>query len=605
VITSQLHAFSRGLGLLNRRDKVALFFISVTQFLLGLLDLLAVFFSGLFILLASGQIGVDKNLFFELVMRLVSADDRSSNKSTFVIGAIAGSLLLLRTLLSIVTINGTFNFLAGRANNISSEIIKKFLNQNKIQIDQQPSQESAYSLNTGIDKIVIGIIGISVTLVSDVSIIFVLFFGLFLYHPYIAIGCFVYFGLVGWSINKINGEKGKKLTSELARLNINLNEMVFESIQNYRDLVVRNRRPYYVSNLEMYRFRTSEINSILAFLPYVGKYLIESAIVLGGFLLTISTYFFANKGEAVAIIAIFLVASFRIAPSVLRLQQGLLQISMAYGHSLKTFEMIEKLRRLPQELVLDNLNNRNSNFTPSIDFADVEFQYDADSSFRLVIPALKIHSGETVAIVGSSGSGKSTFADLVLGLNPVTHGSIQISGMDPREVHLTHPGSLGYVPQEVYISRGSLRKNLTLGFNESDFSDEEIMISLEKAKLLDFTKKLEKGLYTEIGELGNSLSGGEKQRIGVARSLLTNPKLLILDEATSSLDATTESQLSENILRGEGDLTIVIIAHRLATVKSVERLLYLEDGRIIADGNFEFVKKNVPDFLRQANLFGL
>jgi ABC-type multidrug transport system fused ATPase/permease subunit len=223
----------------------------------------------------------------------------------------------------------------------------------------------------------------------------------------------------------------------------------------------------------------------------------------------------------------------------------------------------------------------------------------------LVIPALKIHPGETVAIVGSSGSGKSTLADLVLGLNPVTHGSIQISGMDPREVHLTYPGSLGYVPQEVYISRGSLRKNLTLGFNESDFSDEEIMISLEKSKLLDFTKKLEKGLYTEIGELGNSLSGGEKQRIGVARSLLTNPKLLILDEATSSLDATTESQLSENILQGEGDLTIVIIAHRLATVKSVERLLYLEDGRIIADGDFEFVKKNVPDFLRQANLFGM
>ena len=172
-------------------------------------------------------------------------------------------------------------------------------------------------------------------------------------------------------------------------------------------------------------------------------------------------------------------------------------------------------------------------------------------------------------------------------------------------MHSTAPRAFGYVPQDTFISNGSIRENVALGFDPSSFSDTEIWNVLRIAQLEDVVQSLPESLNTYIGDRGTRLSGGQRQRIGIARALLTKPKILFLDEATSSLDAETEDALTKAINNLKGEVTFVVIAHRLSTIKNADKILYLSDGEIIERGTFEELKEKVPSFATQAQLMGL
>jgi ABC-type multidrug transport system fused ATPase/permease subunit len=205
--------------------------------------------------------------------------------------------------------------------------------------------------------------------------------------------------------------------------------------------------------------------------------------------------------------------------------------------------------------------------------------------------------------VGSSGAGKSTLVDLILGLRGNDTGQIFIGGLIPGEAIKKWPGAISYVPQNVFVSDSTILTNVAFGYEEicMDLAWE----ALEIAQLSEFVKSLPLGVHTPVGEGGNMISGGERQRLGIARALYTKPKLLILDEATSSLDAQTEVAISEAISKLRGDVTIIMIAHRLSSVKNADQVVYLQNGNIVAKGSFSDVKSAVPDFEQQASLMGL
>jgi ABC-type multidrug transport system fused ATPase/permease subunit len=170
---------------------------------------------------------------------------------------------------------------------------------------------------------------------------------------------------------------------------------------------------------------------------------------------------------------------------------------------------------------------------------------------------------------------------------------------------MTWPGAIAYVPQEIHLLNGSLRSNISLGFKAGEFNDIEILDVLQMAQLGDFLKSLNGGLETAVGEYGITLSGGQRQRLGIARALLTKPKLIILDEATSSLDAQTESEINQSIYSLKGSVTVVMIAHRLSTARNADKIAYISNGKIETLGSFEEVRKQIPDFDAQAKLMGL
>lgn len=210
-----------------------------------------------------------------------------------------------------------------------------------------------------------------------------------------------------------------------------------------------------------------------------------------------------------------------------------------------------------------------------------------------------------MALVGPSGAGKSSLADVILGVIPPDAGLVQISNCPSAEVVREWPGVLAYVPQDVSIVDGTVRANVAMGLPEALVDDDRVREALDRAHLTNFLNEQRDGLDTLVGEQGVKLSGGQRQRLGIARALYTRPRFLVLDEATSALDAQTEFDVSETIAEMSGEVTRVIIAHRLATIRNCDVVVYLDRGRVVASGTFDEVRTAIPDFDRQAELLGL
>ena len=227
-------------------------------------------------------------------------------------------------------------------------------------------------------------------------------------------------------------------------------------------------------------------------------------------------------------------------------------------------------------------------------------------SFRAISDVtLDIPPGISVAFVGPSGAGKTTIIDILLGVLNPDEGRVLISGLPPLLAIAKWPGAVSYVPQDVVIAAGTIRENVALGYPTKEATDELVMNALKIADLNIFVESLPLGIETQVGERGAKISGGQRQRLGIARAMFTNPHLLVLDEATSSLDSETEVSILEAIHALRGSTTVVMIAHRLSTVRNADIVVYMSEGKVLATGSFEEVRRAVPDFDHQAKLMGL
>jgi ATP-binding cassette subfamily C protein len=247
---------------------------------------------------------------------------------------------------------------------------------------------------------------------------------------------------------------------------------------------------------------------------------------------------------------------------------------------------------------------KNQDFSPGIRFSRVSFNHDDNVDFALTNLNLEIEQDKFTALVGPSGSGKSTIFDLALGFLSPKDGVVTIEGALPTDFITKHPGDIALVPQQVHISKDSLRENLLLGYN-GKVDDDYLYQLLESLELSDLVNSLPKGLDSELGEFGSRLSGGQKQRIGIARAVCTSPRYLFLDEATSSLDAATENVIMKFLGSMKSKMTIVVIAHRLTTVQSADQVIYIEAGQLLSSGTFNEVRAKVPNFEIQAGLMGI
>jgi ABC-type bacteriocin/lantibiotic exporter with double-glycine peptidase domain len=210
-----------------------------------------------------------------------------------------------------------------------------------------------------------------------------------------------------------------------------------------------------------------------------------------------------------------------------------------------------------------------------------------------------------MAVVGSSGSGKTTLVDLVLGLMTPESGSVTISGIAPRQACSKWPGAIAYISQNSVISKSNLGDEVILGYERDDVAEPEVLNALSLAQIDGLLRDNESAFHRSIGVGGSSLSGGQRQRVNIARGLISGPKFIVLDEATSALDGVTEASISEEILRLKGNVTLLVIAHRLTTINKADKIIYLREGQIIDIDTFENLKSKHVDFLEQAQIMGL
>jgi ABC-type multidrug transport system fused ATPase/permease subunit len=537
------------------------------------------------------------------ILNVLQIDSFSFQIQVFILGLSASIIFILRTVLSIIVTRKIIFFLSRQGAQISARLLSQLLSLPILQIQRRTSQEIVYSLTVGVSAITLGVLATTVALIADASLLLVLLFALFAVDHIMAITSVLFFGLMGYLLYKSMNVRAQDLGLTLSELSVANNEKVIEVLDSYRESVVRKTRQDYVKKLSISQFKLANVMAEMHFMPNISKYVIESGMVIGAVLIAGVQFAIYDAATAVATLSVFLAAGTRIGPAVLRLQQNLIQIKAATGSASPTLRLVDSLSGSNSLSDIDgNFNREHKNFAANIEVSDVEFSYPDQKIPTLNSVNLSVADGQSVAIVGPSGSGKTTLVDVLLGFMDPSEGSVSISGVTPKQAIEKWGGAIAYVPQSIAIINGTVRENVTLGYPVGSELDEYVHEALRLAQLTDVIAQLPDGLDTNVGERGAKLSGGQRQRLGIARALFTNPKLLVLDEATSSLDGQTESDISEAIRSLHGQVTVVLIAHRLSTVRAVDQVLYLSQGRILARGSFEEVRNAVPEFEKQAQL---
>jgi ABC-type bacteriocin/lantibiotic exporter with double-glycine peptidase domain len=344
----------------------------------------------------------------------------------------------------------------------------------------------------------------------------------------------------------------------------------------------------------------------IKFIPNISKYTIEISVILGIAVIAGIQFYLFDSNRAIAVISVFLAASTRIAPAIIRLQQNVISVKSSLSAAKPTFDLIDELIGIDElERNETVINTSHTNFLPNVKLDNLKFTYTDATDDTIQSISLEISEGKFIAFVGPSGGGKSTLIDLILGLLAPSSGSIQISGYSPADAIKKWPGSIGYVPQDVFVEDSTVKENICLGFNPDLVADDLVWQALQMANLSDFVRGLDGQLSYRISDAGKNLSGGQRQRLGIARALLTKPKIVIFDEATSALDAETENRVSESILKLAGECTVIFIAHRLSVIRSADMIYYIDKGKIVNQGTFEELRKLNADFNNQANFMGI
>lgn len=601
-----IYVVIRILKILTKNDKIKLLLLSVSQILLSFLDLLGVALIGVI-----GSLAVTSNSSqqssgrIQNVLMFLHINDKPIQLQVAILGLLAAICLISKTLSSIYFSRRTLFFLSIRAATITKRLVAKLLKSSLLEVQKRSLQENIYMITGGVGNIISGILGAISVMIADISLVVVMLVGLYYLDPFISLLTILIFGGILIYLYMFLQNRASDLGSNQARLSVKSIELIQEVLNSYREAIVGGKRPYYVNRIGKNQVELAKNNARLAFLPSISKYILEITVVFGTLLICGLQFIQNDSTRAVTVLSVFFAASTRIVPALLRIQQGMIYIKGVAAASATTLEMIEITHDLDVDLTNSDFNNEHTSFKSDIQILNVSLRYENSNKFALNNVTIEVFDGESLAIVGRSGAGKTTLVDVMLGIIEPQQGIVKIAGLDPREAIEKWPGAISYLPQNIQVSNGTIRENICSGYELNQISDEIIWRALKIAQLDSMVLSLDRKLDSYIGDQGNKLSGGEKQRLGIARAILTNPKLLVIDEGTSALDSETEFNITNAIAELKKETTVILIAHRLSSTRLMDKLIYLDSGQVIAQGNFDEVREKVPEFDKQSRLMGL
>jgi len=594
-------------NLLSKQEKEKTVIVIFIQIILAFFDLLGVIIFGVIgTLTINGLTAKDPGDKTKIVLTQLHLTDKPLQQQVIFMALFGTIILIIKTIFSLYLTKKSLFFLSRRAAEISSILITKLLSKSLVFIQEKSVQQTIYMTTEGVTAITVGIIGSLVYLISDISLLIVLVAGLFYVDSWVAVVTIIIFSGTAFLLYQVMHKNVLTYGQLQYELEVKSSEKVREIISSYRELFVKNRRYFYAKEIKDLRFKLSDILADLRFYQTISKYILELTMIVSVLFMALIQFSTKTPAHAVGVLSIFLIASTRIGPAVLRIQQVFLTIKASFGTASSTFSLLNELNQSGDVTIPDSPTTFNHvGFLSEISLDKVSFSYSTEKAFAITDVNLTIKPGTITSIVGSSGAGKTTLVDLILGIITPDNGKVTICNIDPATAINMWPGAISYVPQDTIVINGTIRENVSLGFAGNEFDENRIYESLQIAQLDKFVNQLPDGINTYVGDRGVKISGGQRQRLGIARAMFTKPQLLILDEATSSLDGMTESYISESIQAMRGDVTVIMIAHRLSTVRNSDLVIYMDQGKIISTGSFEEVREKVPNFDQQAKLMGL
>lgn len=452
------------------------------------------------------------------------------------------------------------------------------------------------------------LIGNVLTMILDVSkqaiITIAILLFLFIAEPLISLLVILFSGIASGSFLYFTKKKVKAYGKREQQHRSEMIKAVNQGLGGIKDARVLNREAEFI---EKFRTEVRDSTRLLTYITYTRRIpqpLMEVTAVFSMLLIASFLVWQGRPMEAIVpIMTLFAVAIIRLMPAVKSLTSDYTHIIYNIVTLDPIYNDLKELENSSKKFRKDRKESRPLKLESSIEARDVTYAYPNSDEQALNRVSFIIPQGDAVAFVGESGAGKTTVVDLLLGLLEPSSGEILVDGKNIQENLSAWQRNIGYIPQSIYLADDTLRSNIAFGIPKKDIEDEKVMKALELAQIKDLTNRLPEGLDTILGEHGTRLSGGQRQRVGIARALYHDPQVLVMDEATSALDNITEKEITKAIESLKGERTVIMIAHRLTTVESCDRLYLMKDGKIkdkgtyreLVDSNSEFRKMALVD----------
>lgn len=597
-----LKTVSNSLAFLTKRERAKYFTLVGFRALVSVFDLIGILAIGflatsiaLFVTLGSSP---DRLIEFAgIVLPAVTAQ-------TLPIVAIAILLLFIaKAILSIALTRSLALFLAGIEARAARRVASTAFGGGLTQARKFSKEEIYFAVQSGSPGAFNYVLNAVSTIVAE-GLLFVLVIGAFFVVDSVsAVGAITYFGLIALVIQFFVGRLLHSAATRNAEGIVDANLAIADLSEVLREATILGKKSFFLEKLYLARVKAASSFASQFVLTGMPRYIVETALLIAIAAFVLAQSVAGDIVTAAATVGVFLSGGLRLTASLLPLQSALLTIKQAVPQAKKALDLLftpenDEGSAAPRELSIPE-------GPASIELNKVSYLYPSANDKTLSDLTLKVDPGQQVALIGPSGSGKSTIADLITGLLEPLEGEVLIDKRPPRLITLENPGRIGYVPQKPGIVAGTIMENIALGVPESEVNVELLSQAVADAHLSEVIKQLPDGLKTDLGKRRDELSGGQLQRIGLARALYSQPGLLVMDEATSALDAESENEINKALDEMRGKVTVVLIAHRLNTVQRSDHVFLISQGKIASAGKFTELLRNNPTVQNLAKLMSV
>ena len=570
-------------------------FVLLNAWLLASLAILDVAALGLFALLI-GPIAAGRAVILPIVGTLSSAGVAWAVVFICV-------LMVLKAVLAVVITWWGIRRIARYEVAIGDRLFRAYINAPWLTRLRRNSADMLQFSNSGVDAAVNAFVIPGATLIGEAVTLIAVIATLAVVQPMLALVTLLYMLALGAGLYVWAARRSRVAGEDYVTATVRTSRLVLEIVGAMKEVTLRNKERDVAAVVAASRTRTANARATMTFLAGIPRYVLEAGLV-GGFLVVGGAGFVMGGVEqALSAIALFALAGFRIAPSVVRAQMVLSGMISNAFYVKRLLAEVSDTELAAQDAAPKNVAPVPPN-AQRIRLENVTFRYPVSDELAIRDLSLEIELGTKVAFVGESGSGKSTLVDLVLGLIEPTEGRILVDDVPLSDIRHAWRDRVAYVPQEVALFDASIAQNVALTWSD-DADRDRVRSALERAHLWEVVGKRDGGVDAPIGERGLALSGGQRQRLGIARALYSDPLVLVMDEATSALDSRTEAAVTESVADLEGEVTVIVVAHRLATIKHSDRIFFLRRGNLVGSGTFDELVAQFPDFAEQAHLAGL